>query len=166
MVAIRKLTVDEAARAFPGRRQPDLAEYLVALRQVEPGESAEVVLDGLSSRALKRRFGQAAAQLGVRLRWARAASPTGLYFQVTPQPTASRPGPRQSTTVARHTRRGTRNTAGTAEVGGAPVAYCMKCRAPREMRNPRPITMKNGRPATEGECPVCGTRLFKIGKAG
>jgi hypothetical protein len=32
------------------------------------------------------------------------------------------------------------------------------------MRNPRPITMKNGRPATEGECPICGTRLFKIGK--
>jgi hypothetical protein len=23
--------------------------------------------------------------------------------------------------------------------------------------------MKNGRPATEGTCPVCGTRMFKIG---
>jgi hypothetical protein len=23
--------------------------------------------------------------------------------------------------------------------------------------------MKNGRPATEGTCPVCSTRMFKIG---
>ena len=166
MVAIRKLTVDEAARAFPGRRQQDLAEYLAALRQVQPGESAEVALDGLSSRALKRRFGQAAARLGVRLKWARAASPTGLYVQVTPQPTASRPGQGRAATAARRTQGGAPNRAGVVEAGGAPVAYCMKCRAPREMRYPRPITMKNGRPATEGECPVCGTRLFRIGKAG
>jgi len=26
--------------------------------------------------------------------------------------------------------------------------------------------MKNGRPATEGKCPVCGTKMFKIGSAG
>ena len=25
--------------------------------------------------------------------------------------------------------------------------------------------MKNGRPATQGTCPVCGTKMFKIGKA-
>ena len=43
-------------------------------------------------------------------------------------------------------------------------AYCLKCREKREMKNPNPITMKNGKPATEGECPVCGTRMFKIGK--
>jgi hypothetical protein len=23
--------------------------------------------------------------------------------------------------------------------------------------------MKNGKPATEGKCPVCGTMMFKIG---
>jgi hypothetical protein len=54
-----------------------------------------VALNGLSSRALKRRLGQAAAQLGVHLKWARAASPTGLYFQVTPQRTATRVVPRR-----------------------------------------------------------------------
>ncbi len=43
-------------------------------------------------------------------------------------------------------------------------AYCLKCREKREMNNPNPITMKNGKPATEGICPVCGTRMFKIGK--
>jgi hypothetical protein len=165
MVAIRKLTVEEAARAFPGRREQDVAEYLAALRQVEPGESAEVALNGLSSRALKRRLGQAAAQLGVHLKWARAASPTGLYFQVTPQRTATGPGPRRPASTTRRTQGGAPNRVEAAAVGAAPVAYCMKCRAPREMRNPRPITMKNGRPATEGECPTCGTRLFKIGKA-
>jgi hypothetical protein len=39
----------------------------------------------------------------------------------------------------------------------------MKCKQQREMKNPKQITMKNGRPATEGECPVCGTRMFRIG---
>ena len=43
-------------------------------------------------------------------------------------------------------------------------AYCLKCREKREMQNPNPITMKNGKPATEGTCPVCSTRMFKIGK--
>ena len=42
-------------------------------------------------------------------------------------------------------------------------AYCLKCREKREMSNPTPITMKNGKPATEGKCPTCGTKMFKIG---
>lgn len=41
--------------------------------------------------------------------------------------------------------------------------YCVKCKSSREIRDPKQITMKNGRPATEGTCPVCGTRIFKIG---
>ena len=44
-------------------------------------------------------------------------------------------------------------------------AYCLKCRVKREMSNPTAITMKNGKPATEGKCPTCGTKMFKIGKA-
>jgi hypothetical protein len=43
-------------------------------------------------------------------------------------------------------------------------AYCLKCREKREMSNPEAITMKNGKPATQGKCPVCGTKMFKIGK--
>ena len=44
-------------------------------------------------------------------------------------------------------------------------AYCMKCRAKREMRDAKAITMKNGKPATQGVCPVCGTKMFRIGKS-
>ena len=44
-------------------------------------------------------------------------------------------------------------------------AYCMKCRGKVEMNNPQEITMKNGRPATSGVCPKCGTKVFRIGKA-
>jgi hypothetical protein len=44
-----------------------------------------------------------------------------------------------------------------------PEAYCVKCKSKREIKNPAQITMKNGRPAVQGECPVCGTKLFKIG---
>jgi hypothetical protein len=48
--------------------------------------------------------------------------------------------------------------------GAAMEAYCMKCRTKREMRNPQQVTLKNGRPATQGSCPVCGTKLTRIGK--
>ncbi len=44
-------------------------------------------------------------------------------------------------------------------------AYCMKCRTKREMKDAKSITMKNGRPATQGVCPVCGTKMFRIGKS-
>lgn len=44
-------------------------------------------------------------------------------------------------------------------------AYCFKCRTKREINNPQAVTLKNGRPATQGTCPVCSTKLFRIGKA-
>ena len=43
-------------------------------------------------------------------------------------------------------------------------AYCMKCRTKREIQGPNQVTLKNGRPATQGTCAVCGTKLFRIGK--
>ncbi len=45
----------------------------------------------------------------------------------------------------------------------ATVGYCVKCKAKQEMKGEEKITMKNGRPATKGTCPVCGTKMFKIG---
>ncbi len=42
-------------------------------------------------------------------------------------------------------------------------AYCVKCRAKREIQNPERVTLKNGRPATQGVCPVCGTKVYRIG---
>ncbi|GFN39704.1 MAG: conserved hypothetical protein [Marine Group I thaumarchaeote] len=45
-----------------------------------------------------------------------------------------------------------------------PTAYCVKCRAKREIKDPKEITMKNGRPAVKGTCPKCGTKVFRIGK--
>jgi len=44
-------------------------------------------------------------------------------------------------------------------------AYCMKCRAKRKMKNPTAVTLKNGRPAIQGICPRCGTKMFRIVKA-
>ena len=52
------------------------------------------------------------------------------------------------------------------EGGNRPMAtnaYCVKCKAKRDMQNEQKITMKNGKPATEGKCPVCGTKMFRIG---
>jgi hypothetical protein len=53
------------------------------------------------------------------------------------------------------------------EVSGRVAAkegYCVKCKAKREIKDAQEITMKNGRPATQGLCPECGTKIFKIGK--
>jgi hypothetical protein len=44
-------------------------------------------------------------------------------------------------------------------------AYCLKCREKREITNPEQVTLKNGRPATKGDCPTCGTKVFRIGKS-
>jgi len=44
-------------------------------------------------------------------------------------------------------------------------AYCMKCHKKREMKNPRSVTSKNKRPAAQGVCPICGTKMFRIGKS-
>jgi hypothetical protein len=81
-VQIRKLPPDEAAKAFPKRGQMDLSEYADALRELQPGDAAEIELGGLSSRALKRRLGQAAKQTGFSLKWARDGGAGVLRFQV------------------------------------------------------------------------------------
>jgi Domain of unknown function (DUF5679) len=42
-------------------------------------------------------------------------------------------------------------------------AYCVKDRKIVEIKNPKAITMKNGRPAVQGICPICGNKVFRIG---
>ena len=37
-------------------------------------------------------------------------------------------------------------------------AYCVKCRAKREMKDPKSITMKNGKPATQGSVRFVGLK--------
>jgi len=32
------------------------------------------------------------------------------------------------------------------------------------LKDPKAVTMKNGKPATSGACPVCGTKMYRIGK--
>ena len=44
-------------------------------------------------------------------------------------------------------------------------AYCVKCKAKREMKDAAPDTLRNGKPATKGTCPVCGTTIMRIGAA-
>ncbi len=55
-------------------------------------------------------------------------------------------------------------TTTTAPTNNTVTAYCFRCRTKRGMKNPQEIVMKNGRPATNGECPDCGTKMFRIGK--
>jgi Domain of unknown function (DUF5679) len=48
----------------------------------------------------------------------------------------------------------------------ATQAYCVKCKAKRDMKGEKQVTMKNGRNALSGTCSVCGTKMFKIGGGG
>jgi hypothetical protein len=44
--------------------------------------------------------------------------------------------------------------------------YCVKCKEKREIKDAKEVTMKNGRKAMKGSCPVCSTGMFRImGKA-
>ncbi len=47
-----------------------------------------------------------------------------------------------------------------------PEGYCVKERKKVEIKDAKQVTMKNGRPAIQGLCPDCGTKIFKIGKLG
>jgi len=41
--------------------------------------------------------------------------------------------------------------------------FCVKCKSKQDIKNAKVIVMKNGRPAVNGECAVCGTKMFRIG---
>jgi hypothetical protein len=43
------------------------------------------------------------------------------------------------------------------------MGYCVKDKKKVEIVNPQKITMKNGKPATQGTCPDCGGKVFTIG---
>jgi predicted RNA-binding Zn-ribbon protein involved in translation (DUF1610 family) len=42
-------------------------------------------------------------------------------------------------------------------------AYCVKDKTKVEIKDPVGVTLKNGKPATQGTCPTCGNKVFRIG---
>ncbi len=57
-VSIRKLSSDEAAKVFPKRGQMDLSEYADALRELSPGDAAEIQVREARGAAPKARNGR------------------------------------------------------------------------------------------------------------
>ncbi len=43
-------------------------------------------------------------------------------------------------------------------------AYCVKCKIKREMGDPTPVFTAKGQAAIQGICPVCGTKMFRMGR--
>ena len=43
-------------------------------------------------------------------------------------------------------------------------AYCFKCKAKVQVKNHEHVTLKNRRSAIQGVCPVCGTKVFRMGE--
>jgi hypothetical protein len=48
--------------------------------------------------------------------------------------------------------------------GYAVEAYCFKCKARREIKNPTRVWMKNGKPRMHGYCSVCKARMSVLVK--
>ena len=42
--------------------------------------------------------------------------------------------------------------------------YCLKCKSKRPMENPEATFTSTGSPATRGVCPVCGSKLYRMGR--
>jgi hypothetical protein len=42
----------------------------------------------------------------------------------------------------------------------AMLAYCLKCKTKREIKDTKNITMKNKRSAVQGVCPMCDAEMF------
>lgn len=40
--------------------------------------------------------------------------------------------------------------------------YCVKCKKKQEIKDPKEVTLKNGKNALKGSCPACGTGMFRI----
>jgi hypothetical protein len=47
-------------------------------------------------------------------------------------------------------------------MAAAVEAYCVKCKAKRNMKDAKEVVMANGRKAMKGTCPECSTGMFKI----
>lgn len=43
-------------------------------------------------------------------------------------------------------------------------AYCVSCKLHVEMENPNAIWTRRGTPGTRGECPQCGSTVFRMGR--
>lgn len=43
-------------------------------------------------------------------------------------------------------------------------AYCVKCKTKRPIQDAQPVFTATGTPATQGVCPECGTKLFRMGR--
>jgi DNA topoisomerase-1 len=43
-------------------------------------------------------------------------------------------------------------------------AYCVKCKTKREMSDARALFTAAGAPATQGVCPVCGSKMYRMGR--
>ncbi|MBN2394240.1 MAG: type I DNA topoisomerase [Anaerolineae bacterium] len=43
-------------------------------------------------------------------------------------------------------------------------AYCVKCKEKREMVQPTPVFTAKAQAAVQGQCPVCGTKMFRMGR--
>jgi len=44
------------------------------------------------------------------------------------------------------------------------MAYCVKCKAKKEMKNTSSTKTKKGVPMTRGKCVTCNTNMCRLGK--
>jgi DNA topoisomerase I len=90
-----------------------------------------------------------------------------------PQPAARQAGPSKSASGRSQSTRSPKKAAAPpaaldGERASVPLtdpveAYCIVCRMKRVMKNGNAVYLANGSAASEGVCPKCGTRLYRLG---
>jgi hypothetical protein len=69
---------------------------------------------------------------------------------------------RSNTNANRNSRRRSRAEMEGLGLKGKRTAYCVKCKAPREITNSHETTISNGRKCLKGMCGECGTKLTRF----
>lgn len=81
-VSLRRLSTDEIDRGFGRKSAVDLSEFMDALGELTIGEGAEVELDGMSLRTVRRRMNTSAKKLGLMLKWGKRGTDFDTHFVV------------------------------------------------------------------------------------
>jgi pimeloyl-ACP methyl ester carboxylesterase len=100
------------------------------------------------------------------LQWSESRLPVALPVSTSNNPAVPAHRPVAEEAPAQAQAEEAQNTTADVEPASSSQAeaYCARCKTRRPIRNAREVTMKNGRIAVRGECMVCGTQIFRMGR--
>lgn len=81
-VSLRRLSDEEVDNGFGRKSTVDLSEFMDALSELTIGDGAEVQLDGMTLRTVRRRMNTSAKKMGLSLKWGKRGTDFDTHFVV------------------------------------------------------------------------------------